>query len=227
MVNPDGFATWAALILPHIEQANQYRHWDLRYSYSKQPAAAVEQLVGVYLCPGRPTGVLSTGDVRPGGIGDYAACTGTGTGNYNGAIVPATYTVGVDAAGVTIITKFRGQVHLLGVQDGTSSTLMVGEKHIRPNSLRGKNEDRSIFGGVDNAIRRAAGNAPNGTFRPLSAPSNQDGANANQSFGGPHSGVCQFVFCDGSVRTLSNATDLVTLSYLAGRNDGQVITGTY
>ena len=50
---------------------------------------------------------------------------------------------------------------------------MFGEKHIRPNSLRGKNEDRSLFGGQHNSIRRMAGIAANGDQRPLRPPEDQ------------------------------------------------------
>ena len=227
VANPDGFATWAVLLLPFVEQDAQYRQWTIPSPYSKQTPAAVQGQPSVYVCPGRPAPVLSTGDAQPGAIGDYAACTGSGTGNYNGTLIPGSYVTGTDGAGNTIITSFRGKVRLTDVTDGTSNSFLVGEKHVRPNSLRGKAEDRSIFGGVDNAIRRAAGTAPNNTVRPLSPPDNQDGAHANQSFGGPHTGVCLFVFADGSVKSLPLSVGLPTLTALAGRNDGKVVNLDY
>jgi prepilin-type processing-associated H-X9-DG protein len=46
------------------------------------------------------------------------------------------------------------------------------------------------------------------------------------NFGGPHPGVCQFVFADGSVHPLAVQIDEVTLGYLANRGDGQVVKGT-
>ncbi len=118
---------------------------------------------------------------------------------------------------------WRGQVSLPSITDGTSNTLMFGEKHIRPNSLRGKQEDRSIFGGQNNSIRRMAGTNPSGEQRPLRPPEDQNGALANSSFGGPHTGICQFVLADGSVRSLSVSLGLPTLTALAGRNDGLVV----
>ena len=42
-------------------------------------------------------------------------------------------------------------------------------------------------------------------------------------FGSSHPGLCQFVFCDGSVRSLNTLTRPVTLGLLANRHDGQVI----
>ena len=220
--NPDGFATWATLILPYIEQGPQFNLWDLKKPFSKQTPAAVQGQPSIFLCPSRPGAILSTGDAQPGAIADYAGAYGTGVGNPNGAMVPATFVQGTDASNNTIVASFRGQINLLSITDGTSNTFLIGEAHVRPNSLRGKNENRSIFGGVDNVPRRCAGNAPNGTFRYLSPPENENGANANQSFGGPHTGVCQFVFSDGSVRTVSTSVDLPTLTAVIGRSDNLV-----
>ena len=44
---------------------------------------------------------------------------------------------------------------------------------------------------------------------------------ASQRFGSHHPGICQFVFCDGTVRTVRNDVDATTLSRLAVRDDGQ------
>ena len=117
---------------------------------------------------------------------------------------------------------WRGQLNFLSIIDGTANTLMFGEKHIRPNSLRGKNEDRSIYGGQNNSTRRMAGVAANGDQRPLRVPTDQDGALANSSFGGPHSGVCQFVFCDGGVRAIQIGVDIRTLTALVTRAAGDI-----
>ena len=42
-------------------------------------------------------------------------------------------------------------------------------------------------------------------------------------FGSYHPGICPFVFCDGSVRSLVNSIDPNVLGLLACRDDGQVI----
>jgi prepilin-type N-terminal cleavage/methylation domain-containing protein len=224
--NPDGFATWAVLVLPYIEQNAQFLKWDLKQPYSKQSLDAVQNQPSVFLCPSRPAAVLSTGDVQPGAIADYAAAWGIGVGANNqannGPFIPAVFTQGTDSSGKTIVTSFKGTLNLLGITDGSSNTLLIGEAHVRPGSLRGKNENRSIFGGVDNTPRRCAGTAPNATVRYLSPPDNENGANANQSFGGPHTGICQFAFADGTVRGLTTSTDLSTLTAVVGRNDGLV-----
>jgi prepilin-type N-terminal cleavage/methylation domain-containing protein/prepilin-type processing-associated H-X9-DG protein len=229
--DPDGWATWGVLLLPYLEQDNVYKLWDLRYLASKQVPAAYQQQLKVYHCPSRPEFVLSIGDFATpgGGLTDYAACFGPDAlfDKSTGAIIPTNGPYGTDAAGNPILLSWRGQLNLLSITDGTSNTLLFGEKHVRPNSLRGKNEDRSVFGGQNNSLRRMAGVGVNGDQRPLRPPQDQNGALANSSFGGPHTGLCQFVFCDGSVKAVRTSVDLQSLTYLITRNDGQVIPGNY
>lgn len=229
--DPDGWATWGALLLPYLEQSAHYALWDLRYPASKQKPEAYQQQVKLYHCPLRPDFVLSSGDfLSPGGgLTDYAACFGPDAlfDKSTGAIIPNVPQMGTDASGFPIVPTWKGQLSLSSITDGTSNTLMFGEKHVRPNSLRGKNEDRSVFGGQNNSVRRMAGIGINGDQRPLRPANDQNGVLANTSFGGPHEGVCQFVFCDGSVKPIAINTDLQTLTLLITRNDGQVITGSY
>jgi hypothetical protein len=215
------------LLLPYLEQDNLYKQWDLRYQASKQKPLAYQTQVPYYLCPSRPQAVLSTGDFATpgGGLSDYAAVFGTAANGFNstGPIIPVNGPYGTDSSGTAILLTWTPAVNLLSITDGTSNTLMFGEKHIRPNSLRGKNEDRSVFGGQNNSVRRMAGTAANGDQRPLRDPRDQNGALANTSFGGPHTGVCQFVLCDGSVRTVAVTTPLATLTALVGRSDGLIV----
>jgi prepilin-type processing-associated H-X9-DG protein len=211
---------------------------------SAQVPSAYQQQLAVYHCPSRPDFVLSIADFATpgGGLGDYAASFGTDAdgSNSKGAFIPTAmagvkangkpdfdmkYTVDTTVTPPALKPGWRGQVTMTNILDGTSNTLAVGEKHIRPNSLRGKNEDRSIFGGQNNVIVRKAGNGITtpGDARPLRPPTDQSGALANESFGGPHPGVCQFVFVDGSVKSLPLSTDLTTLTYLVTRSGGEVI----
>jgi prepilin-type N-terminal cleavage/methylation domain-containing protein/prepilin-type processing-associated H-X9-DG protein len=254
----DGYATWAVLMLPFVEQANQYNLWNIQFPYGSQIPAAVQAQPKAYLCPSRPPAKLSSGDVmpngvdQPGALSDYASCHGnisgnTGQTNAQGAIVIAvnwalgtgTAPAGSPYAGKSVqtVTRWGGQVTLQAIKDGTSNTLMFGEKHIRPASLRGLNEDRSVFDGNVNCFRRIAGwnglgvtypipNPPTGaTLYPLTVDGDTNGS-SNTWFGGPHGNVCQFVFCDGSVKPVSVTIDSYVLSYLAARADGQVINSS-
>ena len=84
------------------------------------------------------------------------------------------------------------------------------------------------------AARRMAGAGPTPTQQyPLVTDVNDSWASQTplresfQRFGSWHPGVCQFVFCDGSVRAVRNTVDDPTLTRLAQRADGLVITGDY
>ena len=236
--DPDGWATWCVLLLPYLEQNQIYVLWDLTKLASTQPPAAYQQQLKVYLCPSRPGSVqLSVSDFVPAGgaLGDYAAVFGTDADGSasNGAIIPVAR-MGSSVNGNVLKTPWRGQLTLLSIRDGTSNQLMFGEKHIRPNSRRGKNEDRSIFGSNNNSVRRMAGigadnvtGVPNGDVRPLFPPQDQSTALNNSSFGGPHPGVCMFVFGDGRVQPVKLSASLQTLTALIIRNDGAPIPGDY
>ena len=94
--------------------------------------------------------------------------------------------------------------------------------------------DGSVFSsgnGQENSFRRFVGN--NGATPPLlrrlvpgiADPGPDAGGRvwADKAFGSWHSGLCQFVFCDGSVHALPTGIDINTLQLLGVRNDGQVI----
>ncbi len=224
--------TWAVLILPYLEQDNLYKLWNIQLPYAQQLPAATQNNLKVYFCPSRrsaSSSVFSSGETPPGGLSDYAACSGTGDNdgpNANGAIVGANATI---TGGV--VANWQGVVTLVGITDGTSNTFLVGEKHVRYTTPFGKSEDRSVFSSNDNNFRRFAGVGAAGQQYILqlysSAPQWNVQAVSNRCFGSRHTGVCQFTMCDGSVRTIQNSTDVITLSRLAQRNDGQVITGNY
>jgi prepilin-type N-terminal cleavage/methylation domain-containing protein len=227
---PDGYASWAVLLLPYIEQQAVYNLWDLKIQSSKQTPQAYQQQIKGYWCPSRRKPVLSINDFAPlgGATGDYNPCQGTLPGvknaNDDGAFMAALFDMS-QSGGSVIITAWRPRLRLANITDGTSNTLAFGEKHIRPNSLRGKNEDRSIFGGQNNSTRRVAGIQQNNTanLRPLRPPNDENGTFANQSYGGPHPGVCEFVMCDGSIRKLNININIQTLTALATRMGGETI----
>ena len=171
----DNWPTWAAIVLPYLEQESTLTLWDIKQRYYQQTPQALRQNLPFYFCPTRRSvpSVFSTGDVRtavtafpdtPGGLSDYAASCGTQYTNYDGAIVECirngdptllrnsqTGAVEQDTGGAstlqTIVIKWKVRVTLADVTDGASNTLAYGEKHIRLTSLSGKSEDRSVFNG--------------------------------------------------------------------------------
>jgi hypothetical protein len=217
--------TWALLLLPYIEQDNIYKTYQSTISgVSKTDGmnnhtstdasmvAARQASVKIFLCPTRHSpGSLSpvaTGSTVTGQPSDYAACIGdTGT-------VPTTgvFTL-VNSNHMTTQTKFGD------ITDGTSNTVMIGEKHIQLGMINNPIQDGLIYsGGETQTYSRRAG------------PSNPLAINntvaINNQFGSWHTGICPFVFADGSVRGLKTSVAGTTLGLLANRNDGQVISNT-
>jgi prepilin-type N-terminal cleavage/methylation domain-containing protein/prepilin-type processing-associated H-X9-DG protein len=180
----------------------------------------------------------------PGALGDYAA----NLGEYGFlASPPREVYFSIDANGAMapgslntttgIITSYT---NIAAITDGTSNTFLAGEKHV-PKGMFGRLKvgDGSIYLGVWTTYsgRMAGIGTPlakgpddvtpmpdfprppgyvSGTWRP-----GRDAVWCKR-FGSWHPGVCQFVFCDGSVKAVRTSIDEVLLSWLACRYDGQV-----
>jgi prepilin-type N-terminal cleavage/methylation domain-containing protein len=236
------FLTWAVLILPYLEQENLYKQFDITKRYVDQNITAVQTHVKLYYCPSRrtpgSTGVNGLSQPTPapsGAMSDYAACAGNGVVNDttdNGAFIAAETTL--DSTNTTLAT-WQGLVKLTTITDGTSNTLAIGEKHIRYSIVNGGGgwgggEDRSVYDSFNHPnYRRYAGQSTsNASFHGLQTFSPEPAWNvqgvSNQAFGSHHRGSCQFVMCDGSVRTLQNSISNTSLTALAGRNDGLAVS---
>ena len=271
-----GHATWAALILPYLEQENAGDLWDYSRSYFYQTTAAQQAQVKAYYCPSRRTGpqLSVSGDIpadapspvgfvdpitgatnfdvhKPGAVGDYA-CSVHDHSDLSGAFTdnpPSMYFTFASGAMIRTDNRLGPAVgpgfqnwqspvpsdwlhitSLADILDGTSNTYLVGEKHVRPDkfgnrlsgvgangstSFIGDDGDNCIYNGDHyDTMARVAGPA-NGLARFITEA-------YNYQFGSYHPGVCQFVFCDGSVRPYAVATSGNTLRRLVMRRDGEV-----
>ena len=241
--------TWATELFPFIEQGTA--QWNNVKSFHFQPPANKEHQVAIYYCPSRRGPQLSQpgqevwngSPDEPGALSDYAGCMGDGIGyRVNWDIVNWVDDKKIGMADGTILHvnksnsecgtppnwNYPGQhddaVALKGITDGTSHTVLFGEKHVEEGKfgylwdpetgdLMG---DNSIY----NGDQRVTTNRFLGTAHPLALSPN---APVNYNFGSYHPGICQFVFADGHVQGLSTSTDTAVLDLLANRHDGQVI----
>ena len=214
--------TWALLLLPYLEQDNVFNVYrtpipgvsmtdgmNNHTSTDPQIVAARQAQVKTFFCPyrrGAPSlSPVTTGSTVTGMPSDYAACTGdTSTAPTTGVfqLVNSNHT----AAGLRIAD----------ITDGTSNTLMIGEKHVQRGLLNDPIQDGMIYSGSEQQTyhRRA------GASWPLAI---DPAVAANNQFGSWHSGLCQFVFADGRVQGVRNSTPGAVLGLLANRSDGQVI----
>ena len=242
------WATWAVLILPYLEQNGLYNQWDLRLRYWDQPATAREVNLPVYFCPDRRSPEIagfSVGEVDrlsrypgqfPGGLSDYASCGGNN--DITGVLMIAN-AEGITPSGEVItkdfnttpagtrITSWKSQTTFASVTNGTSNTVMIGEKFITKASLNGQDEDRSIYNSqFSGPYRRLLGAKGAYTFTLVSDANatEESSPGCKWSFGGPHPGVCNFVWADGSVRSLSVDMSAEELQKVGQRGDGSTPT---
>jgi prepilin-type N-terminal cleavage/methylation domain-containing protein/prepilin-type processing-associated H-X9-DG protein len=212
-----GYATWAVLILPFIEQDNLYNQWAIGQTYYVQNQTARLTPVRIYFCPSRRTAAGATpsltGDTPswgnmatvhvPGAVGDYAVVidrTGTDdprTGNASGAF------------------QLRSGNSFASFTDGLSNTLMVGEKHVPQGKFGYGWWDCSEYNGdYFQCSARAASRA---------FPLTNNPQDTGWKFGSQHTLVVQFCFADGHVAKIPSTINPYTLELLGMRNDGQVI----
>jgi prepilin-type N-terminal cleavage/methylation domain-containing protein len=231
----DASYTWMTQILPQLEQPALFNKWTLGLTYSSQPQECREARVSVYYCPSRRTAAtakiiteaMDSGPNTTGIVGDYAACTGDSTvggGDY--------WQPGYDANGALLIWNrmnnsggppippgtpaFKAGTSFREITDGTSNTLLVGDKHMYLKHLNdpAKGDGPAYNGDKGHSHRKV------GTGQPLSKGP-QDTVTGR--FGSWHTSVTNFVLCDGSVRSFQNNANATMLGYMAGKDDGQVI----
>jgi hypothetical protein len=217
--------------LPFLEQEAAYRQWNPSLRYYLQPAGVRAFNTPMYHCPSRRAAGpnLSTdGDERqaplsspffphtPGGLGDYAANSGTtGTDVIGHNYAPSMNGLFPYTNPTYFIVSLRGrQIHRVEVTDGETNTLLIGERHIPRNSLTVGPYDSSIYNGDHQVARRFLG--PN-------HPVAQKSTDRIEAFGSDHHGIWNALFADGSVRSLQKSINLTIAAAYATRAGGEVI----
>jgi len=241
----DNRFTWAVPILPYLEAKAHYEAWNLAGSYYSQNNVARLTTVKVYFCPTRrpatpqagltiSAGTAANGiDVQdgttnapvPGACADYAACVGsTGSDYWWDTNQDGTSNLASRCAGVFRLCNnwsnsgsggFQYGTKLAEITDGSSNTLLIGEKHVQIKNFAKFSGDGSTYNGDKGYALRGAG--PGRTLVRLNSDT------APNRFGSYHPEVCQFALADGSVRVLKVSIDSTTLGYLADMADGNPI----
>lgn len=239
--NYDHFTSWAFLILPHLEQVNLFDNWDPALKYYYQSDTARLTHIPPYMCPTRRSGPMAstqnddilspyeTSGHVPGTVADYACSAGygpPGVWNWitsNGAMImgdattdPPTVPAGNYAPPGAKLVTWKSRTSFRDITDGTSNTVIVGEKHVRRPQFGIAQEDGAIYNGDHPASFSRCG----GPGYPL-ARGETDAYRDN--FGSYHESICNFVLADGSVRSINvyMATDI--LGRLTSRNDSEVV----
>jgi len=213
--------------------------------YNDQPLAAVQTKVPIFFCPTRrtkatsglsyasnttvgTTQMLGEGPYagfagQQGALADYAACIGTtGDDLWNGYLSNSNIQESATPNGAFQLSSTEVGVTIAQIQDGTSNTFLVGEKHVPINMFGSAVYDCCTFntstGPNSNYLCSLRSAGPGTASNPYTLATSVQ--STYWQFGSYHPGVCNFLFADGSVHTLSTAIDAATLSYLANIQDG-------
>ncbi|MCA9062180.1 MAG: DUF1559 domain-containing protein [Planctomycetaceae bacterium] len=190
-------AGWGFQILPFLEAASVWKDG---------PVTAVGYANPTFFCPSRrsPQTVKATDSYSPQltgttvdrGLCDYAASSRDGSG---------------------AVRRFVPH-RLRDVTDGTSNTLLVGEKRLNRRFLGTAQEDdnEGYTAGWNSDTMRSTDRIP--------LPDFHGEGDGDDRFGASHTSVFQIVLTDGSARTVSYSIDRRIFRHLGDIDDGEFIS---
>jgi len=213
---------WIFSILPYVEQGNVYQQGGGGTQAQLFAANTVkaQEPIKLFSCPSRRAPVAypnyygygydnATGVAPVFAKTDYAACAGSqnaderdgGPPDYATGDTPSYWSGRNDGAVFNGPFYPHSQTNLVGLQRGTSNTVMIGEKYLNPNNYAtgiDPSDNESLYVGMDNDIMRCTASAPlkdlvglQDTFR----------------FGSAHIAGCLICLADGSVRIVVYSVD--------------------
>jgi prepilin-type N-terminal cleavage/methylation domain-containing protein/prepilin-type processing-associated H-X9-DG protein len=197
-------AGWGFQILPYIEGNNIWQGaggtTDLQ-----RALVAVGTPSKIFFCPSRRNPQTTTfsdpayfnGMTVTTALCDYAASNYEETG----------------------VVRYRYPTRFADILDGTSNTLLAGDKRLNRSRLGQPDDDDTGYasGFEDDVVRY--------TTRPPAPDYNAATGDGDMRFGSSHPTRFNAVFADGSVQTLSYAIDPLLFGYLGNVSDGQVVGG--
>jgi prepilin-type N-terminal cleavage/methylation domain-containing protein/prepilin-type processing-associated H-X9-DG protein len=216
---PDA-SRWYALfmaIFPFFEQENLRKNLidnvaDPHYKNCVGPDSVGAQVVHIMICPSdsaMPDPATGKYSNLVFGLNSYGGCAGTS----------ATTTNGLQSLKNGIFFM-NSSVRIRDIVDGTSNTLMFGERSRLNLPATSTSESLSGWAWVNQYAQED--NTMN-TSEPMEGMAVHD---LNQ-FGSQHAGgsIANFCFADGSVKSLQSTINMVTYQRLSTRAGGEVIDG--
>ncbi|MBI3409991.1 MAG: DUF1559 domain-containing protein [Planctomycetes bacterium] len=220
--DPYPHMSWLTRILPYIDQDDIWTEAKRAFAQdpfflNDPPHTALSRMIPLYLCPSdyRMRSPALIADVKVG-LTSYLGVEGTDLTTFDGVLY------------------LDSRVKIAHIIDGTSTTLMVGE---RPPSAdlvlgwwyAGWGQSKTGSGDYDLGVRELnvdiyGPGCPSGPY----AFTAGDFANQCDAFHfwSPHSGGANFLFADGSVRFLSYGADPI-MSALATRAGREIVPDQY
>lgn len=251
--------SWAPDVLPFLEQANMVsganydlnENWWRSTTYAGVPipnATTVQTQLSVFRCPATVIHdrVQYKTEAPPeqnkvGACGDYFVPEGVHIAINNELPAAQQYPVTADLRGV--LQRFPERVTFAYIQDGTSSTILVGECAGREDVWRGRNFTAALADKANPNCARARGGAWATNDNPYSIGQRIEWCSGLNTIPGPmkinnsnewghlyfsfHEQGAVFGFADGSVRFIRDTVALHTLAALTTRAAFEVVSGEY
>ncbi len=229
---------WRYHILPYIEQDNLHR--------TVSRATLYITPVKTYYCPTRRPPTVYGAGTRC----DYNGNAGTDFDNGTARNGSTNGTDGPQSHNGAMVRENVGNVTMTSITDGTSNTVLIGEKWLNPrrHAADGGDNENATNAGWDQCVIRIGGGTYSYTYNgsqpatqgvhptrtiprtpqpDADAPQvvNATGGTVtiwNELFGSSHPGGALFVMCDGSVRSIRYGVDPVAFAAVCTRNGGEV-----
>ena len=237
-------------ILPYLEQTALYNQWDFANPLANETNGNTGFVLPMLLCPSATLGqnpFIKTSGAR------YALTSYGGNGGTRSHPPANISGDGMFAGSGPLITTpptvQHGLIRIRDVTDGTSNTLLLGERsHYDPNydsffsggysqnpmggwgfwapsggQLGLTDLTMSSFGPINYRLPFNFGNKPGSISSAATFDASQESINRLCAFGSQHTGGAQVALVDGSVRFLSENLDLSALRSLSTRGGGEVV----
>jgi prepilin-type N-terminal cleavage/methylation domain-containing protein/prepilin-type processing-associated H-X9-DG protein len=244
-----GGTTWMVELLPYIEQDNLQKQWDyndFRNNVAREMNSTTAQIIPIHRCPSDQLNLWVYVDVNhtaiPEGWGYY------GLGTYCGNAGRRSYPW--DQQTRDGIFALDSKVRLADVTDGSSNTLLFGERSHRDpeyDRIADVRYSRAFFpffpladrGNWGAVLATLPGGPMHNTTLSSAVPINYrvpaDTPAADEAtiydrlcaFGSSHLDGANFAFADGSGRFVSESIPLPTLKALSTRAGGEVVPGDF
>jgi len=235
---------WPFQILPYIEELSL---WQTPGTPEARCAVVRKAAIGGYSCPSRRGATAGTASIPgsgnilidyaaaiPGPLNDINAMFHGVTGRdrlkivpagkrYDGVIVRTNWSMSTSPPGPVGSTP---PVRMKQITDGTSKTMVIGEKRVYAGSYDTGDKTGDDCGwadGWDFDIMRLTGYEYSVDWL---ASSTSDIVADSLKFGSSHSGGMNAVFADGSVHTIVYETDATLFNTLADRHDGKLVNAS-
>ena len=185
---------WGTMLLPFLEQAEMYN----QINFNRPPAVGrlTQESMPSFKCPDDPSPNINA--IRGNfGASSYA-------GNYGGKVLPGSVEAATDATGLFF---WNSKIALRNLEDGTSNTLMLGERTISSASALWMGV-RSNENAGDNVSSCNEQTRPNTVI---------------DAFSSKHEGGVNIGMADGSTRFASDKIDVKTWQALGTRAGGEVL----